>query len=170
VTVPNYLADQDDYLDSVPINITIDSSVTLIGNGNNIQLPESGISSQPGQTDGSNPRLTSLAAVLIGALNRADSLVDQVGNPRPLNINIRNGIHVQGSNNTLRAVPAKKETAQDAESGPVAGPSSTSQASQTETAPAGEVEGGDRKRRAYSVRTLFRRRIFQKALSLTVSL
>ncbi|KAJ5144099.1 uncharacterized protein N7515_002886 [Penicillium bovifimosum] len=160
MTVPNYLADQDDYMDPSPINITIDRSVTLIGDGNNIQLPESGLSSQPDQTDGSGTRLTSLAAVIIGALNRADNLVDQTGNPRPLNINIRNGLHVQGSNNTVCAVSTVGETAQNAESDSADGPSSPSQAAQTETVPAGsgEAEGGDRKRRADSVRTPFRQR------------
>ncbi|KAJ5570785.1 hypothetical protein N7535_004445 [Penicillium sp. DV-2018c] len=153
VTVPNHIADQDDYLDSAPVNITIDSTVTFIGDGNNIQLPKSRLSSQPGQTDGSDTRLTSLAAVLIGALNRADSLVDQAGNPRTLNIDVRNGVHVQGSNNTLRVLPVMRESAQNAESDPVDGSGTTSQpsqASQTETAPAGEADGGSRKRRADS--------------------
>lgn len=151
--------DQYDHDDpySTPINIHIDTSVTVIGDGNTIMLPP-GLGSLTNPPDSepqsSSPRLSSLAAVVIAALNRANSLHDDFGNPRPLSINIKSGIRVQGRNNTVRtrgAAPPKKQTAD------------TAMDSQTElnnnTTRTAGGEGSERKRRADSVRILCEKNI-----------
>ncbi|KAJ5787394.1 hypothetical protein N7457_002384 [Penicillium paradoxum] len=136
-----------------PINIQIDGLINVVGDGNTITLPSSWLGSPAtptvSETPSSNPRLSSLAAVIIAALNRANSLYDDLGNPRPLNIDIKAGFRVHGCHNTIHtmdAVPSKESV--DSAAGPDI-------EHETETA---NVEGSERKRRASSVSTLIRQR------------
>jgi hypothetical protein len=87
-----------------PITIHIDNSITVTGNNNIIVLSSSGPSSSTtsrGPEDRNSSRLSSLAAIIIAALNRAHALRDELGVPRPVNININSAIRVDGNNNTI---------------------------------------------------------------------
>lgn len=159
-------ADQYDHEDpyASPININIDSSINVIGDGNTINLPSCmGSTTTPSvsETPNPNPRLSSLAAVIIAALNRANSLHDDFGNPRPLNIDLKAGVRVHGCNNTIRNMNAGPKT----ESCDAAVGSNTEQKNESAHPEAGE--GSERKRRASSVRTILRKSL-QEAKSLTM--
>ncbi|QQK44949.1 hypothetical protein Pdw03_8850 [Penicillium digitatum] len=98
--------DQDDMDDpwASPINIYIDNSITVTGDENTIMVPSSAADSPTDpthhDTQGS-PRLSSIAAVIITALNRANALHDDTGYPRPVNIRALAGIRVNGRNNHI---------------------------------------------------------------------
>ncbi|OQE36291.1 hypothetical protein PENCOP_c012G05999 [Penicillium coprophilum] len=87
-----------------PINVYIDNSITVTGDENTITVSTSGSDSSTGPTyqeAQASPRLTSVAAVIIAALNRANALNDDVGYPRPINIRALAGIRVHGRNNSI---------------------------------------------------------------------
>ena len=139
--------DQNDMDDSwaSPINIYIDNSITITGDENTITVSSSGVESPTDSTHQealTSPRLSSIAAVIIAALNRANALNDDVGYPRPINIRALSGIRVNGRNNSICVGREAHK-------------------SQNETHNAGEERNG-RKRRASSVRTLLRKRIIKK--------
>ncbi|KAJ5608411.1 hypothetical protein N7537_005030 [Penicillium hordei] len=139
--------DQNDMDDpwASPINIYIDNSITVTGDENTI-LVSSGADSPTDPTHQGaqgSPRLSSIAAVIIAALNRANALHDDMGYPRPINIRALAGIRVNGQNNNICV------------GGEV-------QKSQNETANGRAEERNRRKRRASSVRTLLRQKIFKK--------
>ncbi|KAJ5501645.1 hypothetical protein N7453_006462 [Penicillium expansum] len=140
--------DQDDMDDPwvSPINIYIDNSITVTGDENTIMVSSLGAESptDPTHQDAQeSPRLSSIAAVIIAALNRANALHDDMGYPRPVNIRALAGIRVNGRNNNI-CVGGEVHK------------------SQNEIADAGAGESNGRKRRASSVRTLLRKRIFKK--------
>ncbi|KGO76960.1 hypothetical protein PITC_003810 [Penicillium italicum] len=128
--------DQDDMDDqwASPINIYIDNSITVTGDENTITVSSSGAESPTDPTHEDthvSPRLSSIAAVIIAALNRANALNDDMGYPRPINIRALAGIRVNGRNNNI-CVGGELHK------------------SQNETADAGAEEGNGRKRRASS--------------------
>ncbi|CAI7641771.1 unnamed protein product [Penicillium glandicola] len=130
--------DQNDMDDpwASPINIYIDNSINVTGDENTIMVssPSSDSSTDPTHREGqTSPRLTSMAAVIIAALNRANALQDDMGYPRPINIRALAGIRVNGRNNNISV-------------GGEVGKSSN----ETETADAGAGESNTRKRRASS--------------------
>jgi hypothetical protein len=145
--------DQNDMDDpwASPINIYIDNSITVTGDENTI-LVSSGADSPTDPTHQGaqgSPRLSSIAAVIIAALNRANALHDDMGYPRPINIRALAGIRVNGQNNNI-CVGGEVQKSQK------------SQKSQNETANDRAEESNRRKRRASSVRTLLRQKIFKK--------
>ncbi|KAJ5502045.1 hypothetical protein N7463_004919 [Penicillium fimorum] len=123
-----------------PINIYIDNSITVAGDENTIAVSSPGSDSSIGAQ--TSPHLTSVAAVIIAALNRANALNDDMGYPRPINIRALAGIRVNGRNNSISV------------GGEVHG-------TQRETANPEAGESNRRKRRAGSVRTLLRKQIFK---------
>ncbi|KAJ5373546.1 hypothetical protein N7517_005552 [Penicillium concentricum] len=129
-----------------PINIYIDNSITVTGDENTITVssPGSDSSTDPTHHEAqTSPRLTSVAAVIIAALNRANALNDDMGYPRPINIRAHAGIRVSGRNNTISVVGEVYK-------------------SYSETVNPGAGESNRRKRRASSVRTLLRKKILKK--------
>ena len=137
--------DQNDIGDpwASPINIYIDNSITVTGDENTIMVSSPGVDSPTGPTHQEAPRLSSIAAAIITALNRATALHDDTGYPRPVNIRTIAGIRVNGRNNSI-CVGGEINKSQD------------------ETADAGFRESNARKRRASSVRTLLGKTIFKK--------
>ncbi|KAJ5426645.1 hypothetical protein N7465_001715 [Penicillium sp. CMV-2018d] len=140
--------DQNDMDDpwASPINIYIDHSITVTGDENAIMVSSSEADSpaDPTRQDAQgSPRLSSIAAVIIAALNRANALHDDMGYPRPINIRALAGIRVNGRNNNICV-------------------GGEAQKSQNETANDRAEESNGRKRRASSVRTLLRQKIFKK--------
>ncbi|KAJ6123676.1 hypothetical protein N7471_010993 [Penicillium samsonianum] len=128
--------DQNDMDDpwASPINIYIDNSITVTGDENTIMMSSPGADSttDPTQKEAQgSPRLSSIAAVIIAALNRANVLHDDTGYPRPINIRALAGIRVNGRNNTI-CVGGEVHK------------------SQNEIADAGAGESNGRKRRASS--------------------
>lgn len=103
-----------------PINIYIDNSITVTGDENTIMVSSSGTDSptDPTHQDAhGSPRLSSIAAVVIAALNRANALHDDMGYPRPINIRALAGIRVNGQNNNIcvgsEVQKSRNETAND---------------------------------------------------------
>ncbi|KAJ5270609.1 hypothetical protein N7497_008620 [Penicillium chrysogenum] len=137
--------DQNDMDDpwASPINIYIDHSITVTGDENTIMVSSPGMDSPTDPTHQEAPRLSSIAAVIIAALNRANALHDDMGYPRPVNIRALAGIRVNGRNNSICVGGEINK-------------------SQNETADAGVRESNGRKRRASSVRALLRKKIFKK--------
>lgn len=134
--------DQNDMDDpwASPINVHIDSSITVTGDENTVIKSSSGADSQPDPTHQDaqgSPRLSSLAAVIIASLNRANALHDDMGYPRPINVRALTGIRVNGQNNNI-CVGGEVHKAQN----------------ETATANDSAEESNGRKRRASSVRTL----------------
>ncbi|KXG52316.1 uncharacterized protein PGRI_086000 [Penicillium griseofulvum] len=87
-----------------PINIYIDNSITVFGDENAITVSSPGScfpNDLPHQEAQASPRLTSMAAVIIAALGRANALNDDMGYPRPINIRTHAGIRVNGRNNGI---------------------------------------------------------------------
>ncbi|CAI7624233.1 unnamed protein product [Penicillium discolor] len=114
--------DQNDMDDpwASPINIYIDNSITVTGDENTIMVSSSGADSptDPTHQDAQgSPRLSSIAAVIIAALNRANALHDDMGYPRPINVRALAGIRVNGRNNNIcvggEAQKSQNETAND---------------------------------------------------------
>ncbi|CAG8894667.1 unnamed protein product [Penicillium egyptiacum] len=137
--------DMDDPWDS-PINIYIDNSITVTGDENTITVSSPGVDSPTDPTHmeaQASPRLSSIAAVIIAALNRANVLHDDMGYPRPVNVRALAGIRVNGRNNNI-CVGCEINKSRD------------------ETADTRAEESNGRKRRASSVRTPIRKRIFKK--------
>ncbi|KAJ5810934.1 hypothetical protein N7447_010450 [Penicillium robsamsonii] len=128
-----------------PINIYIDNSIAVTGDENTITVSSPGSDSFTGPThhEAQTSHLTPVAAVIIAALDRANALNDDVGYPRPINIRALAGIRVNGRNNSISV------------GGEV-------HRSQNETANPGAGDSSRRKRRASSVRTLLRKKIFKK--------
>ncbi|KAJ5150578.1 uncharacterized protein N7500_010767 [Penicillium coprophilum] len=129
-----------------PINIYIDNSITVTGDENTITVstPGSDFSTEPTYQEAqTSPRLASIAAVIIAALNRANALNDDVGYPRPINIRALAGIRVNGRNNSISV-------------------GSEAYKSQNDATHSGAGENNRRKRRASSVRTLFGKTIAKK--------
>ncbi|CAP85338.1 Pc20g00090 [Penicillium rubens Wisconsin 54-1255] len=114
-----------------PINIYIDHSITVTGDENTIMVSSPGMDSPTDPTHQEAPRLSSIAAVIIAALNRANALHDDMGYPRPVNIRALAGIRVNGRNNRVCVGGEINK-------------------SQNETADAGVRESNGRKRRASS--------------------
>lgn len=97
--------DQADYYyqeEPTPITIHIDNSINVSGNGNTVNLPAfgSGSTTVNGETKTATPT-GSLAAVIIGALSRANALRDDTGVLRPININVNSGVRVDGERNVV---------------------------------------------------------------------
>jgi hypothetical protein len=139
--------DMDDTWAS-PINIYIDNSITVTGDENTITVssPRSYLPNDlPQQEAQASPRLTSMAAVIIAALGRANALNDDMGYPRPINIRTLAGIRVNGRNNSI-SVGGEVHKSQN----------------ETGLAKHETGESNPRKRRASSVRTLLRKKIFKK--------
>jgi hypothetical protein len=104
-----------------PITIHIDNSITVTGNNNTIVLPSGPISPTSPTSPTTNPvhrdtsHLSSLAATIIAALNRANALRDELGVPRPVSIDINHAIRIEGNNNTMpQATPKRKAEYVDA--------------------------------------------------------
>lgn len=140
--------DQNDMDDpwASPINIYIDHSITVTGDENTVMVSSSEAGSPTDLTHQDaqgSPRLSSIAAVIIAALNRANALHDDMGYPRPINVRALAGIRVNGRNNNICV-------------------GGEAQKSQNETANDRAEESNGRKRRASSVRTLLRHRIFKR--------
>jgi hypothetical protein len=138
---------EDDPISSITINI--DNSINVTGNNNTMVLSSSGPSSptptNPGTQDAS--RLSSLAAIIIAALNRANALRDGLGVPRPVNIRINSAIRMEGNNNTMPQAAILKPKREYVDTG------------------VGDDVGDDiaQKRRASSVSTLFVKKVLENS-------
>ncbi|KAJ5570396.1 uncharacterized protein N7459_009826 [Penicillium hispanicum] len=104
-----------------PVNILIDNSVEVIGNGNKVILPSragsptvgkppadaesdddtaSSSTSSPPSTK--KPRVnpvTQIAATIVAVLRQAGALTDEQGRLRPINVSVKTGVKVHGCNN-----------------------------------------------------------------------
>jgi hypothetical protein len=110
-------------------------------------------------TQGS-PRLSSIAAVIITALNRANALHDDTGYPRLI---LRLVNLAPDANVIISAIhPDARESANVDRPGVACVIMEGICASQNEIADTGAEERKGRKRRASSVRTLLRKKIFKK--------
>lgn len=104
---------------SVPITITIDSTIDVFGNNNAVMLPSRAGSpkhttpcpSIDPEDSGSSGTSTSqrvgaasagsVAAIIIAALKQAGGLTDDLGRTRPVHIGINSGIKIDGKSNTI---------------------------------------------------------------------
>ncbi|KAJ5193707.1 hypothetical protein N7491_001038 [Penicillium cf. griseofulvum] len=130
------------------INIYIDNSITVTGDENTITVSSLGSyfsTDLPHQEAQTSPRLTSVAAVIIAALGRADALNDDMGYPRPINTRTLAGIRVNGRNNSI-CIGSEAHKSQN----------------ETGLPNPGAGESKRRKRGASSVRTLLRKKIPKK--------
>lgn len=105
----------------VPITITIDSSIDVVGNNNTVVLPsragsptsttplpsvesDDGTASSATAASGQQVHATKLgqvAAVIIAALRQAGGLIDDLGRARPIQIALKSGIRIEGSDNVI---------------------------------------------------------------------
>lgn len=105
----------------VPITITIDSSIDVVGNNNTVVLPsragsptsttsrpsvesDDGTASSAAAASAQQVRATKLGqvtAVIIAALREAGGLIDDLGRARQIQIALKSGIRIEGSENVI---------------------------------------------------------------------